>query len=622
MPDNKAEATAPPTRPPKASSRRVQRRWRNRVVRHATRYTEQPFNLKLFVKAKWEQFSTSMFFSPCLAIIGAIGLGLLMAYIDWTLIQQGIEPPIYLTTNVDSARAILSTIAAATISFAGTAFSVSLLVLQLGSSQYSPRIVSTLFRDPFNRRIVALVMGTFTYCLVVMRSVDSPLENEEAAVVPNISVVVAFILGLMSLLAIVAFIDHSANKMDISQLLETVARDTMVHIRMTWPEEDINDDSDNEEDEMESEKAPEYKDVEVKLKPKPNVVAEMEKVAYTFDTTTEASDISNDDPKKGYPSNFTPAGTSKMGEKAKILDASERNEEDNKNSEEKMDDCYVVRFSASGWVQEIDFNMLLKLVPPNGYIKLHTLAGRYASPGSAVCSVFPKPQNMDCNDLKSRFGIKVDKLRESVPSDTNLRRSKTGDEFDDEEDMLLEEFDFKVLDTVMIGPNRTIRSDATYGLRQLVDVILRALSPGVNDPTTAQDGIFHVAAVVTEFLQRVPPDSVLETDDGGKLYCTERHNYDRIVRLGFEEARICAASSPMVALYILEALRLIRESLQAAGHPHRAPEIERQARLTEENIRNASHIKEDYEFIVKARRDRFNTDVHMESLGIRGQLVV
>ena len=42
--------------------------------------------------------------------------------------------------------------------------------------------------------------------------------------------------------------------------------------------------------------------------------------------------------------------------------------------------------------------------------------------------------------------------------------------------------------------------DAGYGVRQLVDVALRALSPGINDPTTAQDAIFHLGAVLVHRL--------------------------------------------------------------------------------------------------------------------------
>lgn len=160
----------------------------------------------------------------------------------------------------------------------------------------------------------------------------------------------------------------------------------------------------------------------------------------------------------------------------------------------------------------------------------------------------------------------------------------------------------------MVGLSRTIRCDATYGLRQLVDIILRALSPGVNDPTTAQDGIFHVTAVVTEFLHRKVPQSIRTNSRGGKLVLNEQQDYDSIVRMAFDEARVCAASSPTVALYLLESLRLIRESLQAGGYPQRAPEIERQARLIEECIRNNSaNINDDHDMIARARQDRFDT---------------
>jgi uncharacterized membrane protein len=187
----------------------------------------------------------------------------------------------------------------------------------------------------------------------------------------------------------------------------------------------------------------------------------------------------------------------------------------------------------------------------------------------------------------------------------------TGGDFidkDTSESELLEKFDGFVLDAFMVGLSRTIRCDATYGLRQLVDIILRALSPGVNDPTTAQDGIFHSTAVVTEFLHRKIPKSIRTNKRGGKLILNEQQDYDGIVRLAFEEARVCASSSPTVALYLLESLRLIRESLQAGGYPERAPEIERQARLIEECIRNnTSNINDDHDMIARARQDRFDT---------------
>lgn len=486
-------------------------------------------------------------------MVFGIILGFACTYIDRALTERGTDPPVVWTTNISSAQSLLSTVAGATISFAGTAFSVSLLVIQLASSQYSPRVVHTLFKDPFNRWIIALVVGTFSYCLVVMRSLGDNQDNGDSlsstspAVVPTISVALAFFLGILSVLAIVAFIDHAANTMDISQLLERITRDTIWHIQQTWKLEE------NFSDEKRRER----------------------KRSSSFDGVVgnEKIQSSEDNPTKPQ---------SEKGEEA---------------AAELSEDSHVVRFRSSGWVQEIDCAMLLDLVPENGLMKVHTVEGRYAIPGTAVCSVSPKPSQQD---WKRMLGANSWDENASEHDDN---------EWEEDDEKRMETYDDHVLDAIMIGPSRTMRCDATYGLRQLVDVILRALSPGVNDPTTAQDGIFHVTAVVAEFLRRQVPESIRRNRYDGRLVLNEQQDYDSIVRLAFDEIRVCASSSPTVALYLLESLRLIRESLQAGGYPDRAPEIERQARLIEEGIRNNSAIiREDYNMIVRARQDRFATD--------------
>lgn len=119
-----------------------------------TKRHRKPFNLKLWISAWWEILQTSLFFAPLLGVFLSIALGIGLTYLDKDLTDRGIEVPVALSTTVDSARSVLSTIAGATISFAGTAFSLSLLVFQMGSTTYSPRIVSTLFRDPYNRRVM------------------------------------------------------------------------------------------------------------------------------------------------------------------------------------------------------------------------------------------------------------------------------------------------------------------------------------------------------------------------------------------------------------------------------------------------------------------------------------
>ena len=174
--------------------------------------------MRLRLSALGEKMKASLFLVPMASVVAAIVFGQLSVYVDSRLDRGSTDLAFGLSSTVDSARAVLTTIAGATITFAGIAFSVSLLIIQLGSSQYSPRVIHTLFRDPFNRRVMGLVVGTFTYCLIVLRSVRSALEESGSPVIPNLSVTIAVLLGIAAILAIVAFINHSAHTMDISEI--------------------------------------------------------------------------------------------------------------------------------------------------------------------------------------------------------------------------------------------------------------------------------------------------------------------------------------------------------------------------------------------------------------------
>ncbi len=123
-----------------------------------------------------------------------------------------------------------------------------------------------------------------------------------------------------------------------------------------------------------------------------------------------------------------------------------------------------------------------------------------------------------------------------------------------------------------------MQQDISFGLRQMADVGLKALSTGINDPTTTQDSIFHSAAVLAELLRRDPPQDLSgETDR--RVVLVEQPNGDDLVRLAFAELRRAAATQPTVCIYLLEALHLLREGLDAAGLSSRTAVLFEQARL-------------------------------------------
>ena len=181
-----------------------------------------------------ERIRVSLFFVPVVGVLISIVGAVVTIWIDSRLELQGADLPLGVTSTVASARAVLSTIAGATMTFAAIAFSISLLIIQQASSQFSPRVVHTLFRDPFNKRVMGLVMGTFTYCLVVLRSVRSLSESNGGVVIPNLSVAMALVLGIATIISIAAFLNHSAHSMDVSQILDRIENEATGLARREW----------------------------------------------------------------------------------------------------------------------------------------------------------------------------------------------------------------------------------------------------------------------------------------------------------------------------------------------------------------------------------------------------
>ena len=68
------------------------------------------------------------------------------------------------------------------------------------------------------------------------------------------------------------------------------------------------------------------------------------------------------------------------------------------------------------------------------------------------------------------------------------------------DDFDVDSFDRSVRSAYPTGYERTSSQDIGYGLRQLVDVTIRALSPSVNDPTTAVHALSHISAVLCQML--------------------------------------------------------------------------------------------------------------------------
>ncbi|MEX0868301.1 MAG: DUF2254 domain-containing protein [Nitriliruptoraceae bacterium] len=82
-----------------------------------------------------------------------------------------------------------------------------------------------------------------------------------------------------------------------------------------------------------------------------------------------------------------------------------------------------------------------------------------------------------------------------------------------------------------LGVDRTESTDLAYGLRQMQDIATRALSPGVNDPTTAVLAIEQMSAVLCRYSRHPLGDSIVTDDDGAMRVAVPQPGFAALVEL-------------------------------------------------------------------------------------------
>lgn len=108
-----------------------------------------------------------------------------------------------------------------------------------------------------------------------------------------------------------------------------------------------------------------------------------------------------------------------------------------------------------------------------------------------------------------------------------------------------------------IGPNRTPVQDLEFSIRHLVEVAVRALSPGINDPYTAVAVIDRLSASLARLMSRALPRGVLADETGETRVIWERPTYASLVGAAFRQIRQNGGDKPLVLLHLLAAIQRI-----------------------------------------------------------------
>ncbi len=113
------------------------------------------------------------------------------------------------------------------------------------------------------------------------------------------------------------------------------------------------------------------------------------------------------------------------------------------------------------------------------------------------------------------------------------------------------------------GPYRTLAQDICFGIDQLAEIAIRALSPAVNDTFTALTCIDWIGDSLCKLTGRWHPIRVYRDPAGEVRVITTEATYERLVQRAFEKIRQAGTGMPAVMIRQLDALAKIMERATA-----------------------------------------------------------
>jgi uncharacterized membrane protein len=335
----------------------------------------------------------------------------------------------------DGARSVLSELAAGTITVTGLVFSLTVVALQMASSQFTPRLLRTFMRDRRTQVVLAGLVGSAVYDVAVLRTVRSSGDGVEPFV-PALAVTLALAFALGAVGLLVFFLHHVTQHMRVDVVMHEVADETQKQLAAI---------------------------------------------------PLERSDLPDREP---------PA---------------------------PADDATAIASRSDGYLQSVDLEVLAQRARAVGVaVRLRPSLGDHVTAGSTLAWLWSTD----------------DRLAPADPAD--LARLIHGG--------------------LHLGSDRTEAGDLAFGIRQLADIAVRALSPGVNDPTTAVQAIEQLSAVLMG-LTRHPLGADLIVDEDGTLrVAVPRPTFAAHLALAIDQIRSYGAGDTDVVVALLRLLTDLAEA--------------------------------------------------------------
>jgi uncharacterized membrane protein len=370
---------------------------------------------------------------PALGIVIGLGAGALLSVVPVT--PGSLIDKLMFQGTAGDARGVLIVVSATMITTIGIVFSLTVLSLQIASSQFSVRLLRSFLRDVPNQVVLAIFACTFAYSTGGLLTVGEHAGGGEF--VPKVAVTGSLALAFLSIGSLIYFLHHLTHSIQIDTIMETVQKRTLTLIDELYPE---------------------------------------------GDTPERAAEVQPEPPTEATP----------------------------------------LLAPRSGYLQTVDVEYIAEHAQASGHtVQLAVFVGDYVTVGGLLgwCwrrgdpSAAPDPEVVRC-----------------------------------------------CLRHVHIGFERTLQQDVRFGLRQLVDIALRALSPAINDPYTAIQVVHHVSAVEVVLASRVILDDVRRDGAGNVLVWLPYPGFATYLHVACAQIRRYGMREPLVLAALLQLLSAVAQN--------------------------------------------------------------
>ena len=364
-------------------------------------------------------------------VAGAVTLSFITLTIDKAATTRGVELTMAwtFTRGPEGSRAVLATVAGSMITIASVCFSITIVALQQASSQFGPRMLHNFMRDRGNQVVLGTFIAGFTYCLLILRTVNG---TEEDRFVPHLSVTAGLVLALAGVAVLIYFIHHASSSIQAEHVIAGVSRDLEDALDRLFPSKL------GEEQERPGELPPEFAAGALRV---------------TSDT--------------------------------------------------------------SGYLQAVDVEKLMTLAVEHDLVlNLAYRPGQFVTDGTPIARAWP-----------------AERVTDQIA--TSLRGA------------------------FYLGPRRTLFQDAEFAIDQLVEVALRALSPGINDPFTALACIDRLGAALGQLAGKEIPSPFRHDDEGRLRVVANAVTAQGIVGAALNQLRQAARNNTAVTLRLLEMIAAV-----------------------------------------------------------------